>query len=142
MDTLVYTVSTFIVPINIAAVNGKYDLMNIFIFLTLTSWAHHGITHELSCIRRNSCSTLYNRIDKYMCYIATAYTILYAVFFTIRLQCLLYFACLASVLYTSEQVENNKFYYKRGIQNWKHHTSHVVMHMSTCVGFIIISLKV
>jgi len=29
MDTLIYTVSTFLIPINIAAINGKYDLMNI-----------------------------------------------------------------------------------------------------------------
>ena len=141
MDTLVYTVSTFIVPINIAALNGKYVLMNIIILLTLTSWAHHGITHELSCLRRDKCVTLYNFMDQYMCKVTIAYTLMYAIFFTSTVQCILYMYCLAGVLYSSVHVENNKFYYERGVTNWKYHLNHVVMHLSACLGFIVISLN-
>lgn len=141
MDTLVYTVSTFIVPINIAAINGKYDLMNVFIFLTLTSWAHHGITHELSCLTRDKCVTPYNRIDAYMCRIAVMYTFMYAIFFTSVVQCLLYQMCLSSVVYSSVYVEHNKFYYERGITKCKYHLNHIVMHFSACLGFIVISLN-
>ena len=141
MDTLVYSVSTFMIPINVAALRGKYDLMNVYLGLTLTSWAHHGITHELSCLKRDGCKTVYNVIDLVMCRVAVAYTLWYAVLFTSRLQFFVYFVSLMSVVFSYYgYVTHNRLYYIRGLENWRLHKAHIIMHLSTCVGFTAIAL--
>ncbi len=141
MDTLVCTVSTFMIPINIAAVRGKYDLMNVYLCLTLTSWAHHGISHELSRLKRDECITVYNVIDLVMCRVAVLYTLLYAILFVNRLQFFVYFVCFMSVVYSYYvHVAHNAMYYIRGFENWKLHKAHIIMHISTCVGFTAIAL--
>lgn len=141
MDTLVYSVSTFMIPINVAAIHGKYDLMNVYMGLTLTSWAHHGITHELSCLGRTKCLTMYNRIDLAMCYVALAYTFVYSLMYTNRLQWVLYCICFfVDVYHYYKYVNNNTFYYVRGLENWNFHKSHIIIHISTCVGFAVIAL--
>lgn len=140
MDTLVYSASTFIIPINVAAMNNKYILMNMYILLTLASWAHHAVTHELSCLRRTECITRYNVIDVTMCYVAITYGLVYSVFFVPRLYFLIHCVCTLSAMYNCIRVQGNKYYYERGIKNWKRHTHHVLMHVSACAGFTVLSL--
>lgn len=141
MDTLVCTATMFIIPINIAAIRGKYVLMNVYVGLALTSWAHHGITHELSRLGRTTCVTTYNRIDLTMCYSALAYTFVYSLMYTNRLQWFLYCMCFLIDLYHYYMyVNTNKFYYVRGIENWRLHKSHILIHLSTCIGFTAIAL--
>lgn len=135
------TATMFIIPINIAAIRGKYVLMNVCMFLTFTSWAHHGITHELSRLGSTYSMTTYNKIDVFMCRVAIAYSLMYALMCTSRLQCVVYLICLMSVVYSYyAHVEHNKNYYRRDIENWGFHKAHMVMHLSTCIGFTVIAL--
>ena len=62
MDTLIYSSSLFLIPINIAAIKNKYILMNVFIGLLLTSWAHHSNKHISD---KNS---IYDSLDNYIHY--------------------------------------------------------------------------
>ena len=63
LDTLVYTISFLIIPINIAAIRGKYILMNTYITLLATSWATHSIWH----VKDKPCTTIYCSLDEIAC---------------------------------------------------------------------------
>lgn len=148
MDTLVYTASTFLIPINIAAYTKKYVLMNIVLFLTLTSWAHHSIAHShmestgssSSLLSSLSISLTYGDLDKIACYWAILYSFIYALFFTSMIQFALYSICLGLVFYSYSYVHKNQHYYKRGLENWRHHKYHILMHLAACAGFTVIAI--
>ena len=133
MDTLVYSASTFLIPINIAAVNGKYDLMNVYLLLCLTSWAHHSNMHICGE------ESFYDDIDKLMCYIAIYYTLMYALAHMDLIRLVLYCICLLGVFVSFAYVHTNAHYTVRGIENWRYHIPHICMHLSACLGFIVIS---
>jgi hypothetical protein len=136
MDTLIYTATTFIIPINIAAYNRKYVLMNVFILLTLTSWAHHSIVHTQQSVYTPS---IYDDIDKIMCFYAIYFSFMYALFFTSIVKFILYSICLTMVIVSYIYVHRNVHYAQRGLINWHHHKYHIIMHLSACLGFIVIS---
>ena len=137
MDTLIYTASTFIIPINVAAYTGKYVLMNLVLFLTLTSWAHHSICHTQ--YKSKECD-MYEYIDSTTCYWVIFYSFVYALFYTTPLQFILYSICLSLVFYSYYHVHKNNNYYKRGLSNWHYHKYHILMHISACIGLTIIAL--
>ena len=134
MDTLIYSSSLFLIPINIAAIKNKYILMNVFIGLLLTSWAHHSNKHISDKI------SIYDSLDNYMCYVAISITLLYALLYSSSLQIMLYIPCLLFVYLTYQYVESNINYCKRGLENWDCHVYHILMHIFACLGFITITL--
>ena len=148
MDTLVYTSSLFLIPINIACYKKKYILMNIYILLCLSSWAHHSCIHTNTNTNANvnisntididSEHTIYDDFDKIMCYYAIYYTFTYTLTFASPIQFLMYITCLCIVFYSYYHVNNNKNYYKRGLINYHLHKYHILMHIAACIGFIII----
>ena len=126
LDTLVYTSSLFIIPINFAALNHKFLLMNIYIFLALTSWAHHACRH----MKSKPC--IYDDIDRFACISACVFTIFYTLFYKslrefiitiVGIFCI--FLCYYRVL------KNKKLAWKnRGIKNWRLHKPHIAMHFA------------
>ena len=135
MDTLVYSSSLFLIPANIAAMNGQYVLMNTLIGLSLTSWAHHS--NWQVCPGR----TVYCELDNVMCYFTIYYTFMYAILYSSRWQCALYMVCLSCVFYSYYNVNKNENYDKRGLSNWRYHKYHILMHVSACIGMTIIALQ-
>ena len=153
MDTLVYSSSIFLIPIQLAAFKKEYILMNVIICLLLTSWAHHSNIHfryidninnnnNINSISNNNSTeytdTIYDTLDNYMCYYAIYYTYMYAVFFCTPRQCILHLICLFGVFINYYYVNQNVNYLERGIKNWKYHINHILMHVSACCGFIAI----
>jgi len=129
MDTLVFTASLFIIPLNMAAVRGQYLLMNQILFLTLTSWAHHAICHTHTYIE-----DVYYRMDKVACYSSIIHTAILALIYNSWL----YWVFLAGVGISFEFVKRNKNYTKRGLRNWHYHIPHIAMHLST-LGDLLLS---
>jgi hypothetical protein len=134
VDSLVLSSSLFLVPINLAAQNAKWDLMNLFIFLMGTSWVHHSNMHM-----QVSRSNVYSKIDILTCYVAIFYTFMWALLWTNVFY--YYLTCLTGVtiMHFTDHNENN--YYKRGLKNYKWHVKHILMHVFACTGFIFISLE-
>ena len=140
MDTLVYTASLFLIPINIACYKKNYILMNIYILLCLSSWAHHSCIHTNISKNIDTERTIYDDFDKIMCFYAIYYTFVYALLFVSPIKFIMYFICLCLVFYSYYYVNNNENYYKRGLENYHFHKYHILMHISTCIGSIIILL--
>ena len=135
VDTLVLTSSLFIIPINLAAQTGKWDLMNVFIFLMGTSWVHHSNMH-LQVQRQN----IYSKIDVFACYLAIMYTFIWAFLWSHMFY--YYLACLSGVtiMHFTDHCDEI-YFYKRGLVNYRCHVKHILMHVFACMGFIIISLE-
>ena len=157
MDTLIYSSSLFLIPIQIAAYKKEYILMNVYICLLLTSWAHHSNIHIIYNINNNInnnninnnnnnnsnnnqiyIDSIYDILDTYMCYFSIYYTYMYAMLFCTTRQCIIYLVCLFSVFVNYYFVNKNKNYLTRGITNWHYHIHHILMHISACIGFIAI----
>lgn len=138
MDTLVYSASLFLIPINIACYKKKYILMNIYILLCLSSWAHHSCIHTNVSKNIDSERTIYDDFDKFMCFYSMYYTFIYALLFVSPIQFIIYIIFLCIVFYSFYYVNNNENYYIRGLQNYHLHKYHILMHVSACIGFIII----
>jgi hypothetical protein len=132
MDTLVLSASSFLIPINVAAIKGKYDLMNIYTLLCLTSWAHHSNMHV------SGTQSIYDDLDKLMCYYAIYYTFLYAITQCCFVRFVTYCVCLIGVFISYYYVHQNSMYTTRGLENWHCHVPHLVMHSSACLGFLVI----
>jgi hypothetical protein len=138
MDTLVYSSSIFLIPIQLAALKKEYILMNVIICLLLTSWAHHSNIHFRYINNTNHIyndiytNTIYDDLDVYMCYYAIYYTYMYAACFCTPRQCILYLICLFGVFINYYYVNTNINYLERGITNWKYHINHILMHVSAC----------
>jgi len=137
MDTLVYTSSLFLIPINIACCKQKYILMNIYTLLCLSSWTHHSCIHTQKNNSSNTI-TIYDDFDKFMCFYAIYYTFVYALLFVSPIQFIMYMICLCIVFYAFSHVTQNINYYERGIRNYHFHTYHILMHVAACIGFIVI----
>ena len=124
LDTLVYTSSLFVIPINIAAFNGRLLLMNIYIFLALTSWAHHACRH----MKVKNC--IYDEIDKFACVTTGVFLFMYTFFYrSLRtfIVCILATICIF-ICYT-RIFKNRKVNIKyRGLKNWKYQKPHILMH--------------
>ncbi len=133
MDTLVLSASLFLIPINVAAIKGKYDLMNIFILLCLTSWAHHSNMHV------SGAESIYDDLDKLMCYYTIYYTFIYAITQCSFTRFVTYCMCLIGVFVSYYFVHQNSMYTIRGLEHWHIHVSHIAMHGSACLGFLVIS---
>lgn len=131
LDTLVYTSSLFVIPVNIAAYNGKFLLMNIYIFIALTSWAHHSCRH----MKVQKC--IYDEIDKLACIASFVYLLMYTLFYTTFRKFFFTFLGCMCILILYYRVTKNRIlnWDKRGIKNWKYQKPHILMHMTaTLVG--------
>ena len=130
LDTLVYTISFLFIPINIAAVRAKYVLMNLYIGLLATSWATHSIWH----VKDKPCTTIYCSLDEVVCNTTIAFTFFYGMLYVPFIQFFIYCASLCSVVYWYFKLKGNPNYHKRGLENWRHHTNHILMHASAVIG--------
>ena len=135
IDTLIYTSSLFVIPINIAALNHKFLLMNLYIFLALTSWAHHACRHmkvKKSCI--------YDEIDRFACITVFVYIFMYTLFYTSLRKFLFTVLGLLCVLVCYYRVSKNRndSWENRGLKNWKYQKPHIAMHFAgTIVGIYV-----
>ena len=133
LDTLVYTISFLLIPINIAAMRAKYILMNVGIIVMTTSWATHSIWH----VKDKPCTTVYCSLDEVVCIasvaILTIHSFLYARF-------IYFFLPLFSGIYSFYKLRDNPNYHKRGLSNWHHHKYHILMHASAVVGLSVVSI--
>ena len=126
LDTLVYSSSLFIIPINIAALNSKFLLMNLYLFIALTSWAHHACRHMNV---KNHC--VYDEIDKFACITLAVFIFLYTLFYTTCRKFIITCCCLISICICFQRIyKNRNFAIKnRGIKNWKYQKPHILMHI-------------
>ena len=135
LETLVYTSSLFIIPINIAAYNGKYILMNVLLFVTLTSWAHHACRHMNA-----SRNCIYDQIDKLACITLCVFGVMYTLFYNSwRKFIVTLIGILLVILCYSRVIKNREnSFYKRGLDNWKYHKPHIIMHLvAVCTAIYI-----
>jgi len=137
IDTLVYTSSLFVIPINIAALNHKFLLMNIYIFLALTSWAHHACRHmkvKKSCI--------YDEVDRFACITSCVYIIMYTLFYTSLRKFFITVAGIMCVLICYYRVckNRNDSWENRGLKNWKYQKPHIAMHLTAVIVGIYVAL--
>lgn len=139
MDTLVYTATLFLIPINIAAYNKKWILMNVMLLLCLTSWAHHASMH-VSGYREKYDQSVYDILDEVMCWYAIYYSFMYGLFFTTPKQFIIYCICLVGVFISHKNIVPNPDYTRRGVENWHVHVPHICMHLSALGGFIAVSI--
>jgi len=135
LDTLIYTITLLLIPINLAASTGKYDLMNIYILLLATSWATHSIWHTSNDPK----PTIYCTLDTIMCYVTIAYTFMYAQLYVSSRRSYIYDFCLGLVIFSYLHIKDNKNYHKRGLENWHHHMYHILMHLSAVTGLSVIA---
>jgi len=136
LDTLVYTISFLLIPINIAAINAKYILMNTFIALLATSWATHSIWH----VKDKPCTTVYCSLDEVVCNTTITISFIHGVMYSQRIYFLMYCLSLASVTYWYLKLRGNQNYHKRGLSNWRYHKYHILMHASAVVGLSVVSI--
>ncbi len=138
LDTLVYTSSLFIIPINIAALNHKFILMNLYIFLALTSWAHHACRHMK--VPKNC---IYDEIDKFACLAVITFGFMYTLFYTtFRKFFITVLGILCVVVCYYRSCKNREGGWKnRGIKNWKYHRPHIAMHIAGALTGIYVALN-
>ena len=130
LDTLVYTSSLFVIPINIAALNNKLLLMNLYIFLAVTSWAHHACRHMQV---KNHC--IYDEIDKLACITLSVFIFLYTLFYTTFRKFIITFCGMICIAVCFSRVYKNReiAIKNRGIHNWKYHKPHIIMHLTAAL---------
>jgi hypothetical protein len=136
LDTLVYTVSFLLIPINIAATRSKYILMNTFIALLATSWSTHSIWH----VKDKPCTTIYCSLDEFTCNATIITSFIHGVMYSRFIYFFMYCVSLSSVAYFYFKLRGNPNYHKRGLKNWHHHKYHMLMHASAVVGLSMVSL--
>ena len=136
LDTLVYTISFLLIPINIAAIRERYVLMNTYIVLLATSWATHSIWH----VKDKPCTTIYCSLDEVVCNVTILTSFIHGAIYSLRLYFLVYCFSLASVTYWYLKLRGNPNYHKRGLVNWHHHKYHMLMHASAVVGLSVVAL--
>ena len=64
MGMLVMTASLFFIPIQLAAFQSEYFMMNHIILLMCSSWAYHSLCHEYKHLPQS----IYFYLDKMFCY--------------------------------------------------------------------------
>ena len=133
MDTLVLSSCMFFIPINLAAIRRNYVIMNVTILLMVTSWAHHSVAHVKG---KHYC--IYDTLDKLACYLVIGTSFIYSMLYNGFYVKILYMICLGNVFYLYSKVHTNCDYYSRGLFNWHKHKAHLLMHLSACLGLIII----
>lgn len=133
LDTLVYTISFLMIPINIAAMRAKYILMNIGIIVMATSWATHSIWH----VKDKPCTTIYCSLDEVVCILSVATLTMYSFLYS---RFIYFFIPLFSGIYSFYKLRGNKNYHKRGLSNWRYHKYHILMHASGIVCLTIVSI--
>jgi hypothetical protein len=126
LDTLVYSSSLFIIPINVAALNSKFLLMNLYIFIALTSWAHHACRH----MKTKEC--IYDDIDRFACISLGVFMIFYTFFYKALREFIITIIGIFCILLCYYRVLKNKklAWYNRGIKNWKLQKPHIGMHIA------------
>ena len=173
MDTLVWTVSMMMIPIQLAARRAEYALMNHIILLLCSSWSYHSICHEYKHLPKS----VYYYLDKIFCYTLSTH-IVYRFsqklcfvhpepFFMIEmksprtialqvhkdtfidhfhvgrvvgLSCALSMSSMGVVLLYYLGVRKNREFDKRGLNNWKYHVPHVMMHMLATLTISLVIL--
>ena len=135
LDTLVYSASFLLIPINIAAIRNNYLLMNMYIALLATSWATHSIWH----VKDEKCKTVYCYLDNIICYSTIAVSFMYGILYAPFIQFLIYCVALSVVFFCYYELKDNPNYHKRGLENWHHHKTHILMHVSTVIGLSMVA---
>jgi len=130
LDTLIYTSSLFIIPINIAALNGKLILMNVYIFLALTSWAHHACRH----MKVKNC--IYDEIDKFACVTTGVFLFMYTFFYKSLRVFIVYILGTICIFICYYRIFKNRQVNitHRGLKNWKYQKPHILMH---CIAVLV-----
>jgi hypothetical protein len=126
-----------VIPINFAALNNKYLLMNVYIFLALTSWAHHACRHMKV---KNSC--IYDEIDRFACITTGVYVFMYTLFYTTLRKFFITLTGIICICICYSRVLKNKSinWDKRGIKNWKYQKPHIAMHIAATITAIYVAL--
>ena len=135
LDTLVYSVSLLLIPINIAAIRANYLLMNLGIAMLVTSWATHSIWH----VKDSPCTTVYCSLDYTVCKTTIIISFFHGLLYATFIQFMVAFTALLIVLYSFYKLKGNPNYHKRGLENWHHHKYHILMHISAVVSLSVIS---
>ena len=111
--------------------------MNIYIFLALTSWAHHACRH----MKVRNC--VYDEIDRFACIASSVYILMYTLFYTTMRKFILTSMGMACIMVCYYRVckHSATSWTNRGLINWKYQKAHILMHISAALVGTYVALK-
>lgn len=133
MDTLVWSATTLLLPVHLAAVRRHWLLMHHVMLLALTSWAHHAVVHAAES---DAVGRPYHVLDRVVCRTVILHTAALAWAGSVHA----YWPFLAGVAacYTLG-VRTNADYCRRGLRHWRCHVAHIGMHLCACGGICMVA---
>ena len=110
----------------------------MYIFLALTSWAHHACRHMYV---KKPC--IYDEIDRFACVALIVYIILYTLFYTSMRKFIITSMCVFIILlcYSRSIKNRTTSWQNRGLKNWKYHKAHICMHIAATLTGTYVALN-